>query len=72
MAQRRQAICSARGIGDDVHGGFVVFRVVDTHDQSFERTFARGRDDDLAGTSVDVALRLLRLDEETCRFVPRN
>mmetsp|Transcript_3228 Transcript_3228/g.3973 ORF Transcript_3228/g.3973 Transcript_3228/m.3973 type:complete len:359 (-) Transcript_3228:18-1094(-) len=68
MADGCQAIGGAGSIGHHIHAALVVFGVVHTTDQSLQIAFARGADDDLLGTSLDVSCRLVGLHEDTSRL----
>eukprot|EP01084_Bolivina_argentea_P214030 363398_1 len=60
-----QAVGGAGGVAHNVVSGGVVLLVVDAHDDGLDATLGRGGDDDLLGTSLDVALGLALLAEET-------
>merc|ERR1719162_2091078 len=48
--KRRQAVCGAGGVGNDIHRGLVVIGVVDTHNKRLQIPLAWGRNDNLLRT----------------------
>mmetsp|Transcript_7705 Transcript_7705/g.13166 ORF Transcript_7705/g.13166 Transcript_7705/m.13166 type:complete len:221 (-) Transcript_7705:282-944(-) len=61
-----EAVCGARGIADNVVSLRVVVQVVDTNDVGGNvSTLARGSDDDLLGTSLDVLAGSRGVNEDT-------
>mmetsp|Transcript_45009 Transcript_45009/g.80964 ORF Transcript_45009/g.80964 Transcript_45009/m.80964 type:complete len:373 (+) Transcript_45009:169-1287(+) len=65
VAEWSQAVRGARGVGHDVVSTLVVLGVVHTAHQGLHLTLAWSRNDHLLGTSIDVALGLLRVHKDT-------
>jgi len=57
LGKRRQAVCGAGRVGDDIHGRRVVLVLVHAHDKH-RRVRRRRRDDHLLGAALHVRRRL--------------
>jgi hypothetical protein len=68
LDDRREAVCGAGGVGDDVVLGGDVLVVVDAEDDGEVLVLGRGRDDDLLDGGAEVRLGLLRVGEEAGGF----